>query len=82
LGHHIDPVSGFPYTTDILSVSVYAKAAMEADALDNYFMGMEPEQIKTKAKELKGVEVFVIFKNKNQSIEAIYSDGFGKLFKN
>jgi thiamine biosynthesis lipoprotein len=82
LGHHIDPVSGFPYMTDILSVSVYAKTAMEADALDNYFMGMEPEQIKTKAKKLKGVEVFVIFKNKNQSIEAIYSDGFGKLFKN
>ncbi len=82
LGHHIDPVSGFPYMTNILSVSVYAKTAMEADALDNYFMGMEPEQIKTKAKKLKGVAVFVIFKNKNQSIETIYSDGFGKLFKN
>ncbi len=82
LGHHIDPVSGFPYMTDILSVTVYAKTAMEADALDNFFMGMGPEQILTKARKLKDVEVFVIFKNKNQSIQTIYSDGFGKLFKN
>jgi Membrane-associated lipoprotein involved in thiamine biosynthesis len=68
--------------TDILSVTVYAKTAMEADALDNFFMGMGPEQILTKSKKLKDVEVFVIFKNKNQSIQTIYSDGFGKLFKN
>ena len=82
LGHHIDPVSGFPYQSDILSVSVYAKTAMEADALDNYFMGMEPDKVMTEAKKMKGVAVFVIFKNKNQSIQAIYSEGFGKLFKN
>lgn len=81
LGHHIDPISGFPYMTDILSVTVYAKTAMEADALDNFFMGMGPEQILAKSKKLKDVEVFVIFKNKNQSIQTIYSDGFGKLFK-
>ncbi len=82
LGHHIDPISGFPYMTDILSVTVYAKTAMEADALDNFFMGMGPEQILAKSKKLQDVEVFVIFKNKNQSIQTIYSDGFGKLFKN
>ncbi len=82
LGHHIDPVTGFPYTTNVLSVSVYAKTAMEADALDNYFMGMEPLKIIAKAKELKGVEVFVIYKDKNQTIQTIYSDGFSKLFKN
>lgn len=82
LGHHINPVTGFPYTTSVLSVSVYTRTAMDADALDNYFMGMEPAEILTKAKKLKGVEVFVIYKNKNQTIQTIYSDGFGKLFKN
>ncbi len=82
LGHHIDPISGFPYTTSILSVTVYAGTAIDADALDNYFMSMEPTEIIAKAKKLKDVEVFVIYKNKNQSIQTIYSDGFGKLFKN
>ncbi|MNT93677.1 hypothetical protein D3C72_2352110 [compost metagenome] len=55
---------------------------MDADALDNYFMGMEPAEIIAKAKKMKDVEVFVIYKNKNQAIQTIYSDGFGKLFKN
>ncbi|WP_312789636.1 FAD:protein FMN transferase [Sphingobacterium sp.] len=82
LGHHIDPKAGFPYTTNTLSVTVHAKTAMEADALDNFFMGMEPEQIMATAKKLRNVEVFVIYKNKNQSIQTIYSNGFGKLFKN
>ncbi|WP_286859979.1 MULTISPECIES: FAD:protein FMN transferase [Sphingobacterium] len=82
LGRHIDPISGFPYTTSILSVTVYAGTAMDADALDNYFMSMEPAEIIAKAKKLKDVEVFVIYKNKNQAIQTVYSDGFGKLFKN
>ncbi len=82
MGHHINPVTGFPYTTSVLSVTVYTRTAMDADALDNYFMGMEPTEIIAKAKKLKDVEVFVIYKNKNQAIQTIYSEGFGKLFKN
>lgn len=82
MGHHIDPLTGFPYHTNVLSVTVYARSAMEADALDNFFMSMDPENIIDRAKKMEDVEVFVIYKNKNQSIQTIYSDGFGKLFKN
>lgn len=82
MGHHINPLTGFPYTTRVLSVSVYARTAMDADALDNYFMGMDPAEIIAKAKTLKGIEVFVIYHDKKQTIQTIYSDGFGKLFKN
>ncbi|MDM1293116.1 FAD:protein FMN transferase [Sphingobacterium sp. N143] len=82
LGHHLDPMTGFPYRTNVLSVTVYAKTAMDADALDNFLMGQEPEQIIARTKALKNVEVFVIYQNKDQSVQTIYSDGFSKLFKN
>ncbi len=81
LGHHINPLTGFPYTTCVLSVTVHAKTAMDADALDNYLMGMEPKAIIAAVQKMKDVAVFVIYKDKNESICTVYSDGFTKLLK-
>lgn len=80
LGHHIDPITGYPYESSIISVTVYASSAMRADALDNYLMGLDPDQIIKTSNKLKHTEVFIVYLDQGVIKEA-YSPGFLKLIK-
>lgn len=52
-GHTISPVTGRPARTDVLSATVMASSAMEADALATAFMAMGSERAKKLAADLQ-----------------------------
>jgi thiamine biosynthesis lipoprotein len=58
--HHINPKTGKIYSTAMLSVSVFAKTAMDADAFDNYIIAMKPKKVK-KIAGRKNIEVILTY---------------------
>lgn len=52
-GHTISPLTGRPVQTDVLSATVLAPSAMEADGLATAFMAMGSEKSKETANQLK-----------------------------
>ena len=44
VSHLIDPRTGYPYQNELISVTVFAKDAITADAYDNALMGMGLER--------------------------------------
>lgn len=82
ISHHVNPLTGYMFSSPIVSVTVYAKTAMEADALDNYFMALTPDEILDFVKKRKNLEVYIIFNNAKGEIEERYSKGFAQFFLN
>jgi thiamine biosynthesis lipoprotein len=80
ISHHVNPLTGYMFSSPIVSVTVYAKTAMEADALDNYFMALTPDEILDFVKKRKNLEVYIIFNNERGEIEEKYSKGFSDFF--
>jgi len=73
--HIIDPMTGFPVSHSMVSVSVISKSATEADALATAFMSMGPEKAKVLAESIPGLEaMFVIGGQGILTIE--YTSGF------
>ncbi|MDE6338912.1 MAG: FAD:protein FMN transferase, partial [Muribaculaceae bacterium] len=52
-GHVISPATGRPVTTDVISATVIAPSAMEADALATAFMAIGSEKVKDLSKSLR-----------------------------
>ena len=74
--HTINPKTGYPSETDILSATVIADDCMTADAYATAFVAMGLKNSLETAKGLKGVEYYFIFANQNGDFESVYSDGF------
>lgn len=79
--HHINPFDGYPLQNDIASVTVIAETAMDADAYDNVFMALTPEEGIRLADRLKGIEVYIIHR-KDGTFKEVFSKGFLKFIKN
>lgn len=75
--HILDPKSGFPVSHSMVSVSVLANSATEADALATAFMAMGPEKAKILAESLPGVEVMFVIGGK-EKLEMEFTSGFPK----
>ena len=80
--HHINPFTGHTFVTSIISASVYAESAMEADALDNYFMSLTPEEAIKFANKRKKIEVYIVYKDEKGAFREIHSKVFSRLLKN
>ena len=63
--HLIDPKTGFPVSHSMVSVSVLATSATQADALATAFMAMGPVQAKALAESLPGVEAMFVLAEKD-----------------
>lgn len=61
IGHEIDPRTGLPASTNLLSATVIAKDAMTADALATACMVMGLEQSVTLIQSLQEVEAYFIY---------------------
>lgn len=81
VSHHIDPVSGMPIKNSTVSVTVIAETAMLADALDNYFMYLQPQEAVALAETLPSVEVCAYY-NTDNGIKVLYSSGFNNYLYN
>lgn len=77
ISHHIDPRTGYPIESHIISATVIAPTALEADALDNVFMYLDPDEALDFVASLVDVDLFLIYEQ-DGLIKELYSSGFRK----
>ena len=75
--HVIDPVKGHPVDNGVISVSVIAKDAITADALDNAFMVMGIEKSFAFQNDMPDIGVFILY----QKIDGSIADTSNAFFK-
>jgi thiamine biosynthesis lipoprotein len=73
--HILDPKTGFPVSHTMVSVSVLAPSATQADALATAFMAMGPDKAKILAESLPGVEAMFVIGGK-EKLEMGFTSGF------
>lgn len=78
--HIIDPLSGKPVENELVSVTVFAKDAITADAYDNALLAMGLKKAKRFAKKNKAIAVYFIYRNKKGEFKDAASKRFKKLF--
>ena len=74
--HIINPKTGYPSKTNLLSISVIADDCMIADAYATAFKAMGIEKVKAFLKEHIELKAFLIFENDNQELETLALNGF------
>ncbi len=77
--HTINPLSGRPLKSNVLSVSVVANTCMEADAYATAFMVMNLNDSKKLLKELNDVEAFIMIVDKEGDLQNFTTRGFQEL---
>lgn len=79
--HTLDPKTGYPVTHSLLSATVVASNCAMADGLATAFMVLGPEKsIKLiKSKEIKNIDIYLIFYNSKGRIETYFTKGFKEL---
>jgi len=75
VSHHMNPFTGAPLESYIVSATVIAPTAMTADALDNYFMYLSPEEAIRRIEKIKNVEIYLIY-FENNNFKELQSSGF------
>ncbi|RYZ15948.1 MAG: FAD:protein FMN transferase, partial [Sphingobacteriales bacterium] len=63
IGHLINPKTGYSFDNGMISVTVIAPDALTADAYDNAFMGMGVKETLKLVEKMKGVEVYMIYRD-------------------
>ena len=76
--HTINPETGYPEMSNLLSVSVAANDCMSADAFATSFMVMGLEKAVALAEQLPKVEAYFIY-DKNGEMKVKATDGFQKM---
>ncbi len=79
--HLINPKTGYPHKNELISVTVYAKDAMTADAYDNALMLMGLKQALAFVELRKDLAAYFVYKNANGGISDTASSAFSKLMK-
>jgi FAD:protein FMN transferase len=77
--HLINPKTGYPQKNELISVTVYAKDAITADAYDNALMLMGLKQALAFVERRKDLAAYFVYKNANGSIADTASSAFLKL---
>lgn len=77
--HLINPKTGYPQKNELISVTVYAKDAITADAYDNALMLMGLKDALAFIERKKGLAAYFVYKNANGSISDTASSAFLKL---
>lgn len=73
--HTINPHTGFPERTTLLSASVFAGNSLLADAYATAFMVLGKEKALELAKSLDGVDVYLLFGKEDGGIGATFTEG-------
>jgi thiamine biosynthesis lipoprotein len=74
--HTINPKTGFPEKSNLLSATVIAENCMIADAYATAFMVMGKDMAIEFAKSLPNIEIYLIFGDENGEMQTFYTDGF------
>ena len=73
--HTIDPKTGYPSKTNMLSASVFSETCFLADAYATSFMVMGFEKSKKLSSSIDEIEVLLIYYDNNGEIKKYLSDG-------
>lgn len=79
VSHHINPKTGYPFDTEIISATIYAENAITADGYDNVIMAMKADEAVAFVNERSDMEVFVVYRNERGIVRDTMSTGFKKL---
>ncbi len=79
--HEINPATGFPERSTLLSASVFAADCMTADAFATAFMIMGTERAYKTASRLSGVEAYFIFSKTDGEMGIRYTEGLNGIFE-
>lgn len=74
--HIIDTKTGYPSTTNLLSISVIAENCMMADGYATAFKAMGIEKTRAFLQQHQELKVFMIFENDSQELETLSLNGF------
>lgn len=77
--HVVDPVSGYPIPSNVLSVAVMAPSCAMADAYATAFLLMPLDSVKTLLKRESQLEAFVISADKDGDLIEFRTRGFQQL---
>jgi thiamine biosynthesis lipoprotein len=77
--HTIDPKTGWPKKSNILSVSVLAENCMLADAYATAFMAMDLEQTEVFLMEHSNIDAYIIYVDTDGTLQELMTDGFNQL---
>jgi len=75
-GHTLNAKTGFPFKSNVLSASVIANTAMEADALATACMASDLEAGLAMIKKLPGAEAYLIYHDAEGNMKEKYTAGF------
>ncbi|MDL2243262.1 FAD:protein FMN transferase [Bacteroidales bacterium OttesenSCG-928-J19] len=73
-GHTIDPITGYPVQTDILSATVLYSDCKTADAFATAFMVMGLEKAIDLAKRVPGMDYVFIYADKEGNFQSVFSE--------
>jgi thiamine biosynthesis lipoprotein len=76
LVHSINPKTGNPFPTEVLSASVIAPTCMEADAYATALMVMPLEESRALIERESNLEAYWIVETEDGTVEELYSSGF------
>ena len=76
--HIINPHTGYPANSNLLSVTIVAPTAIMADAYDTPFMVLGVDSCLRVCKSIPGMECYLIYVDKNGKNQIAYSEGFKK----
>ena len=80
--HTIDPRTGYPSEQSILSATIVADDCITADAYATAFMAMGLEKAREVAKNIPGIEYYVIYTDENGKHQIEYSTGMLQFLPN
>ena len=78
--HTIDPRTGYPTKNDLISVTVFARDAITADAYDNVLMTLGLKKALIFTEQRKDIAAYFIYKTPNGTIADTASSRFYGLF--
>ncbi len=76
--HIINPHTGYPANSNLLSVTIVAPTAIMADAYDTPFMVLGVDSCLKVCKSIPGMECYLIYVDENGKNQIAYSEGFEK----
>lgn len=78
--HFINPATGFPEKSTLLSVSVFGKDCLTPDALATGFMVMGLEKAYALASQLSDIEALFIYSDEKGDLQVKYTPGAAQFF--
>ena len=81
-GHIINPRTGYPINSEIMSVTIFAKKAIDADGYDNALMLMSIEKAIKFIERKKDLAAYIVYKKADGKTTDTLTLGFKKMIVN